>query len=203
MEPAIPRGQKAYWDRDIAQDLSFRQRQDNTALLATYWDILSNLPGFTFTIEHRIQRIHDTPLQDTYPLPHPVQGQLQEGLNKWLKMGIIIELCNSLLCSLSLPVCKKDGTDHFCLDCHQINKITIFDDEPIADRDHIFISLSKARCLSKMDLVSGLWQVGYLLLKPLGNKQHSPIFFNSRSCLLDWRMHQGSSAIWYSSSFLV
>ena len=181
-DPAIPTfGQETYRDCDLSQELSLAQQQDLLTLLASYKDILTDRPGLTSAIEHHIRLVHDIPVRKSYPLPHALSRQLQEDLEKWQKMGII-ERSHSPYCSPLLAVRKKDGTHRFCLDCRQINKITIFDGEPIADPQHIFTALSKARFLSKIDLASGFWQV------PLSEESRPYTAFSTRQGLYHFRV---------------
>ena len=46
-----------------------------------------------------------------------------------------------------------------CASYRKLNKITIFDPEPMASADEIFHKLSKDKYFSKVDLSKGYWQV--------------------------------------------
>ena len=181
-DPAIPtNAEETYRDCDLSQELSLAQHDDLMTLLASYKDVLTDRPGLTSAIEHRIRLVHDVPVRKSYPLPHALSRQLQEDLEKWQKMGII-ERSHSPYCSPLLAVRKKDGTHRFCLDCRQINQITIFDGEPIADPQHIFTELSSAKFLSKIDLASGFWQV------PLSEESRPYTAFSTRQGLFQFRV---------------
>ena len=181
-DPAIPTDvQETYKDCDLSQDLSSAQHQDLMSLLASYKDTLTDRPGLTSALEHRIRLVHDKPVRKSYPLPHALSRQLKEDLEKWQKMGII-ERSHSPYCSPLLAVRKKDGSHRFCLDCRQINQITVFDGEPIADPQHIFTALSGARFLSKIDLASGFWQV------PLETESRQYTAFSTRQGLFQFKV---------------
>ena len=181
-DPAIPTNtEETYRDCDLSQELSLAQHDDLVTLLASYKDILTDRPGLTSVLEHRIRLVHDVPVRKSYPLPHALSRQLQEDLEKWQKMGII-ERSHSPYCSPLLAVRKKDGTHRFCLDCRQINQITVFDGEPIADPQHIFTELSSAKFLSKIDLASGFWQV------PLAEESRPYTAFSTRQGLYQFRV---------------
>ena len=77
---------------------------------------------------------------------------------------------------------KRDGSHRFCLDCRKLNARTIFDGKPIADAEHIFSSLSRARYLSKLDLASGFWQV------PLSETTKPLTVFSTRYSLYQFRV---------------
>ena len=149
---------ETYRDCTINKDLSSSQRQDLEALLASYKNILTDVPGLTSTIEHKIELTTETPLRHSYPLPQALSLQLKADLDTWIKLGVV-ESSNSPYCSPLLAVRKSDGTHRFCLDSRLINKVTKFDAEPIADPQDIFSNLSRAQYLSKMDLSAGFWQV--------------------------------------------
>ena len=58
----------------------------------------------------------------------------------------------------SVPVVlikKKDETRRFCVDFRELNKITVFDPRPMPRMDDIFIKISKAKYISKLDLTKG------------------------------------------------
>lgn len=150
--------EETYRDCLIAPELSLKQQQDIFALLGLHKNILTDLPGRTPTLEHKIELSSTVPLRHTYPIPQSLSNQLKCDLEKWTEMGIV-ESSNSPYCSPLLAVRKSDGTHRFCLDCRSINAITQFDGEPIADPQEIFLHLKSAKFLSKMDLSSGYWQV--------------------------------------------
>ena len=54
---------------------------------------------------------------------------------------------------------KKDGSNRVCVDYRKLNKITVFDPEPMGSADEIFHKLSKDKYFSKIDLSKGYWQV--------------------------------------------
>ena len=51
------------------------------------------------------------------------------------------------------------GTVRFCIDFRKLNRITIFDAEPIPNPEEIFACLTTARFFSKLDLSKGYWQI--------------------------------------------
>ena len=166
-EPAVDDGRdigiptrrtETYRDCELSPDLDNLKRENLIALLASYKFILTDIPGRTNTLEHHIELVTDTPIRHSYPLPHSLSAQLKGDLDKWIELGVV-QSSNSPYCSPLLAVRKKDGSHRFCLDCRQINKITKFDAEPIADPQEIFYNLSSSKYLSKMDLSSGFWQL--------------------------------------------
>lgn len=54
-----------------------------------------------------------------------------------------------------VPVCKKDGTLRFCVDCRRLNGVTKKDPYPLPRIDDALDSLAHARWFSTLDLASG------------------------------------------------
>ena len=75
-----------------------------------------------------------------------------------LALGVI-EPSNSPFASPIVLVKKPDGSNRFCADFRKVNRVTIFDAEPIPDQEELFTKLSHAKYFSKIDLSKGYWQV--------------------------------------------
>ena len=54
---------------------------------------------------------------------------------------------------------KKDNTNQFCIDFRVLNKITVFDAEPMPSMEQIFAKLAGYKFISKLDLSKGYWQI--------------------------------------------
>lgn len=52
-----------------------------------------------------------------------------------------------------------DGSNRLCLDFHKINKLTVFDAEPMLDQKAIMARLSQSKNFTKIDLSKGYWQI--------------------------------------------
>ena len=181
-DPAIPTHRKEnVSDCVINPKLQPDQREQLNKVLEGHESVFNDLPGVTTTAEHHVRLTDSEPFRHSYGLPHQLSLQLKEDLDTWVRLGIV-EKSNSPWCSPLLAVRKRDGSHRFCLDCRQLNSRTIFDGEPIADAEHIFSSLSKARYLSKMDLASGFWQV------PLSETTKPLTAFSTRYGLYQFRV---------------
>ena len=75
-----------------------------------------------------------------------------------LKMGII-ERSDSLYGHPIVMVKKPDGSNRFCIDFSKLNRVTVFDPEPIPNPQDLFASLSKSCFFTKLDLAKGYWQI--------------------------------------------
>ena len=54
---------------------------------------------------------------------------------------------------------KKDGTKRFCIDFRRLNRVTVFDSEPMPDAEEIFSKLADDVYFTKIDLSKGYWQI--------------------------------------------
>ena len=93
-----------------------------------------------------------------YPLPHSQQELVKKEVQEMLRAGII-ERSSSPYSSPILLVKKKDTSMRFCTDFRKMNKILVFDNEPIPDVDSLFAKLGKAKYFSKLDLSKGYFQI--------------------------------------------
>ena len=73
-----------------------------------------------------------------------------------LLMGII-EPSDSPYASPVVIVKKGDGSNRFCVDYRKLNRITVFDAEPVGNTDEIFTRLSKSKHFTELDLTKGYW----------------------------------------------
>ena len=55
--------------------------------------------------------------------------------------------------------CYRWGLFEVCIDYRKLNKITLFDPEPMKSIPGAFHKLSKAKYFTKIDLSKGYWQV--------------------------------------------
>ena len=73
-------------------------------------------------------------------------------------MGVIREH-SSPYASPVVVVKKKDNTNRVCVDYRKLNKLTVFDPEPMPNTEHLFQELSGDKFYSKIDLSKGYWQI--------------------------------------------
>ena len=75
-----------------------------------------------------------------------------------LEMGVI-EPSRSPFSAPVVLVKKPDGSNRFCCDYRELNKVTKTDAEPIPDTEALFTKLAKAKYFTKIDLTKGYWQI--------------------------------------------
>ena len=87
-----------------------------------------------------------------------MQKEVEKELDDMLKLGII-EPSTSSYSSSVMVVRKPDGSNRFCVDFRKINKVTVFDPEPMPQPEQIFAKLEKDQYFSTYDFSKGYWQV--------------------------------------------
>lgn len=75
-----------------------------------------------------------------------------------LSLGVI-ERSDSPYASPVVMVRKKDRTIRFCVDFWRLNRVIMFDPEPMPNPEDLFAKLKKGKYLSKIDLAKGYWQI--------------------------------------------
>ena len=105
------------------------------------------------------QLISDEPVRSRpYPVPDSIRESLRKYIADMIKMGVIRE-SNSLYASPVVVVKKKDSPNRVCVDYRKLNKLTVFDPEPMPTAEHLFRKLSGDKFYSKIDLSKGYWQI--------------------------------------------
>ncbi|XP_033730000.1 uncharacterized protein LOC117319277 [Pecten maximus] len=158
---ALPgdRGNETQDDVVVCQDLTKDQSRDVQCLIQEFKDVLTDVPGSTSLIEHEIHTTTSDPVRvKSYPLPYTTKEVINEEVGKMLEMRVI-EPSTSPYSSPVVMVKKKDGSNRFCIDFRGLNRVTIFDAEPMPNTEDIFARLGNARYFSKLDLSKGYWQV--------------------------------------------
>ena len=142
-------------DVKINPELTSEQQSDVKQLLSEFQDIFSDVPSITNLGEHEINLTTAEPLRGkAYPLPHAMRETLDKEIDSMLAMGVI-ESSASAYASPIVMVKKPDGSTRVCVDYRRLNKITVFDPEPMPSAEEIFAKLSSDRYFPKFDLSKG------------------------------------------------
>ncbi|GFO34101.1 retrovirus-related pol polyprotein from transposon 297 [Plakobranchus ocellatus] len=124
-------------DVTISENLTPQQNKEARDLLQTFADTLSDIPGKTERVEHKIRLTDETPFRmKQYPLPVHAMDEVDKEINFMLESGIISKSTSPYASPITV-VMKKDGAIRLCLDFRKLNKITIFDAEPIHTLDEL------------------------------------------------------------------
>ena len=150
---------ESYKDVKIDENLSRVQQCQVKQLLQEYSDIFTDIPGHTDLVEHDIKLLSDQPVRvKQYPIPYNLRQQVDQEIDTMLKLGII-KPCESPYSSPIMVTKKKDGNIRICFDARQLNKITVFDTEPMTIPDDIFSKLQGDKYFSKFDMTKGYHQI--------------------------------------------
>ena len=121
--------------------------------------VFSDKPGVTGLVEHGIElNTTESVRIKPYPLPYNMRYIVSQEIDAMLALDVIEESESPYAAPIVL-VRKKDGTNRFCIDYRVLNRITVFDPEPMPQANDIYVKLNDAKFLSKIDLCKGFWQI--------------------------------------------
>ena len=126
------------------------------AVFQAHADILTTRPGvFSGNLMLEIPLTSDVPIRrKMYNLPFSSKEVVEKEIQVMLDLETI-EPSKSPYSSPVVLVRKKDGSCRFCIDFRGLNKITVFDAEPIPNVEDLFVRLAHSRFFTKIDLAKG------------------------------------------------
>ena len=157
----LPRAERneTFEDVKLGPELGLDEKSQLRDLIQMYDDTLSDVPGSTHTIECEIKLTTSDPVRSRpYPVPYAVRETIAKEVSSMLSLGVI-ERSTSPYASPIVLVKKKDNSIRFCVDFRKLNKITIFDPEPMPNPEHLFSLIAQGCYFSKIDLSKGYWQI--------------------------------------------
>ena len=129
-------------DVPISSDLTPEQKIEVSELVEAFPDVFTDTPGLTYLIEHDIRTVTETPIRlKPYPLPYAITDQVYAEIENMIDMKVI-EPSESAYSSPIVLVKKKDQTFRFCIDLRALNRITMFDAEPMPNIKDLLSKLS-------------------------------------------------------------
>ncbi len=154
-----PGYRRRHRDVKISPNLTSSQKSDVMNLLREFADIFSDVPKITHLVEHEIKLTSDIPVRSPpYVAPFAMRNVIEKELDDMIKMDII-EPCKSPYASPVVLVKKPDQSFRLCVDYRKLNKLTVFDAEPMPRAADIYSQLGSSKYFSKFDLSKGFWQV--------------------------------------------
>ena len=166
-----PRRTQTPDDVHVGKQLNSEQKKQIKMILERYKDTLTDVPKRTNVIECTIRLTTDEPVKcKPYPVPHAVRNVIQKEVQDMLDMGIIEPSDSSYAAPVTI-VRKPDGNIRFCLDFRRLNRVVVFNPEPMPNPEHLFAQLSGSQYFSKIDLCKGYWQI------PMSNESKSKTAF--------------------------
>ncbi|KAK7114491.1 hypothetical protein V1264_000546 [Littorina saxatilis] len=146
-------------DVKLGPDLTEDQQKELHDFMGDFTHRFSDVPGSTSLVEHEVHLTSNVPVRSKpYPIPFQARESLKKDIDNMLKMGVIRE-SSSPYSSPVVVVKKKDGTNRVCIDFRKVNKITVFDPEPMPTAADLFRRLTGSKIFSKIDLSKGYWQI--------------------------------------------
>jgi len=96
----------------------------------------------THLIEHKVELTDMEPVKHKpYPIPYKMQEVIDKEIDDMLAMGVT-ERSEAPYASPLVLVKKPDGSYKVCVNFKELNKIIVFDPEPMMSPDDIFPKLS-------------------------------------------------------------
>ena len=128
-------------------------------LAQEFSNLFTDAPGTTNLVQHHINLTSSEPVRSKpYPVPYSMRESLKKDIDDMMNMGVIRE-SNSPYASPVVVVKKKDGSNRVCVDYQKLNKLTVFDPEPMPTAIDLFQKLNGDKFFWKIDLSKGYWQV--------------------------------------------
>ena len=122
-------------------------------------DVFTDVPGRTGVCQLRIETGEARPIASG---PHRVPDRLKEGVRmevaKLVEMGVVEE-STSPWTSPIVPVPKDDGSIRLCIDYRRLNGVSQDDPYYMATLEEILERVGASRCISKLDLSKGFYQI--------------------------------------------
>ena len=134
-------------DVAIGGNLSHEQRAEFMDLANQFQSLFTEAPGTPSLAQHHIKLTSDQPVRS---VPYSLRESLKKGVTNLMKMGVIRE-SSSPYASPVVVVKKKDNTNWICVDYRKLNKLSVFDPEPMPTAEHLFQKLSGDKYFTRID----------------------------------------------------
>ena len=140
---------------NITRRLNKQEREKIQEILQDDDHVLKDVPGKTSIAECSIKLTNEDPVRTkAYPIPHAMRELLNKEIEKMLEADVI-EKSSSPYSSPVVLVKKPDGSIRICVDYRKLNRITVFDAEPMPSANDIYAKLSGDKYFSRIDLSEG------------------------------------------------
>ena len=136
-------------------NLTDEQRAEFIDLVSQFQSLFTEAPGTTSLAQHHIKLTSDQPVRSSpHPVPYSLRESLKRDITDMMTMGVIRE-SSSPYASPVVVVKKKDNTNRICVDYRKLNKLTVFDPEPMPTAEHFFQKLNGDKYFTRIDLSKG------------------------------------------------
>ena len=159
LEMTPVKGKESIEDIEIGDKIEEEQKHQIIELIREYEDIFTDIPGTSTLGEHKVELTTSEPIRSKpYPVPHSVRESLKKDIQSMLDMSIIRK-SSSPYASPVVIVQKPDGSNRICIDYRKLNRVTVFDPEPMVTADDLFAKIGRSRYFTKLDFTKGYWQI--------------------------------------------
>jgi RNase H-like domain found in reverse transcriptase/Reverse transcriptase (RNA-dependent DNA polymerase)/Integrase zinc binding domain/Integrase core domain len=159
LEVSIEQGTETWQHVHVSNEVTRQQDSEIKRVLETFMDVLTDMPGTTNLVKHKIKVNTSDPIRfKGHQVPYKTQDLVKQEIDKMLSMKII-EPSSAPYSSPIVMVIKPDKTPRFCIDFRLLNRLTIFDAEPLPNIDSMLVKFAGSVYFSKIDLTKGYWQV--------------------------------------------
>ncbi|KAK0040803.1 Retrovirus-related Pol polyprotein from transposon 17.6 [Biomphalaria pfeifferi] len=139
--------------------LSSTERPVIMKLINEFNDIFSDVPKQTNVIMHDVDVGEANPVKQHPYRVNPEKLAILRSEIKYMLENDLIEPSSSSWSSPCVLIPKQDKTYRFCTDYRKVNAVTKTDSFPIPRIDDLIDRIGDAKYITKIDLLSGYWQV--------------------------------------------
>lgn len=142
------------------QHLDVVQREDLRVLLCDFLQLFSDVPQQCHLVEHDVVLQEGArPIKQPPYRTSPWKREIMRNEVDFLLTNGLAERSDSEWASPCILVPKPDGSHRMCTDYRMVNKLTRQDCYPLPRMDDIIDQLGEAHFVTKIDLLSGYYQV--------------------------------------------
>jgi len=134
---------------DIDHKLKVEEKQEVLQLVDRFSDVLT---GHINILEHDIKTLTENPIRvKQYPLPYAMTQVINEEIDTMLYLNVI-KPSNSPYSSPVIIMKRENGANRFYIHFIDLSRDTLFDAEPMPNREERFFQIAGNKYFSKIDL---------------------------------------------------
>ena len=180
--PELERSNDVLQKIEINKDMPSEVRTEIMKIVNEYKDVISEVPGQTNVIQHKIKlNSGDYLKQKPYQVPYHYRKEVEKEIQLLLDNGLI-QKSQSPYASPIVIVKKKNGKIRLCCDFRKINQITVIDREPLPNPEDLINEIANANIFTHLDCTRGFYQIKM----DEGAKQYTA--FTTHEGLYEWNV---------------
>lgn len=140
-------------------NLTSEQKTNLSRIVSKFNSLCTGKLGRTHLYEHKIDTGDAQPVfHRCYPISPALQQRMAKELDRMIALGVI-EPADSAWCQSPVLVKKANGKDRLCIDCRNLNKVTVKSKYALPRIESILSRLGKAKFITSIDLQDAFWQI--------------------------------------------